>query len=102
MQVRNISLNVSDNIMPGRYLPGEINVAECDATDGSFAFNLPDVSALIDIVFYIIKLDSSANTVTVNFVNNQSASGQTSIILSTQWQSVCLVRAISNNYLKVG
>jgi hypothetical protein len=66
---------------------------EADATSGSFVLTLPDatIPANKGRRYSIVKVDSTANTVTVQGFGGQQISGNASVILSTQWSILSII-----------
>lgn len=65
-----------------------------DCTSGNLVATMPDPSDVPGQDFTIVKTDSSVNTLTVN---GTSMSGQSSILLEDQWQTITL-RSIGTAY----
>jgi len=63
-----------------------INFARLDATATGFTFTLPDATAMSGGAIGVIKIDSSANVVTIGRTSSQTINGAASNdTLSTQW-----------------
>lgn len=56
-----------------------------NATSGPVNFNLPDGYSSAGVDYYIIKIDSSANAVTIVPYGTQTVEGQPSCTLAAQW-----------------
>lgn len=67
-----------------------------DATSGSFSLNLPAASTVTERVYIIKKIDSSANTVTVDPNSTETIDGSTTVVLSQQYQTIWIVSNGSN------
>jgi hypothetical protein len=67
----------------------------CDATLGNVVINLDDLTegsfGQSGLGYYIVKEDPSGNTCTVNPHSGQTIAGQTSVVLSTQYQGIEIV-----------
>lgn len=59
-----------------------------DATSGPVTFNLPDGNVQNGKDYYIIKIDASANAVTIVPYGTQTVEGQPSCTLGAQWAGV--------------
>lgn len=70
-----------------------------NATSAAITNTLPTAVGISGKVFYIKKIDSSGNTVTINTTSSQTIDGVTSKIMSTQYNSLTVVSDGSNWYL---
>lgn len=71
---------------------GEANdVNFCDATSGAFTIKLPDAATYPAHQYTLIKIDSSANAVTIGRTGTDTINGATSYSLSGQYDSVTVV-----------
>lgn len=63
-----------------------------DATSGTFTVSLPDcVSNIFGREYHIKKIDSSANSVTIGIVSDDTIDGLTSYSMTTQYASISVV-----------
>lgn len=82
------------------------SVILCNATSGSFTITLPAASTCYDptnlasIVYNISKIDSSANTVTIDGNGSETIGGELTFDLIAQNEVLTLVTNGSNWYLK--
>lgn len=75
-------------------------VLPCNATAGNIIVNLPSAANAAHKVYYVKKLDGSANTVTVDADGADLIDGAASVVLANQWDSVGLVSdGVSNWYI---
>lgn len=58
-----------------------------DATSAAFTVNLPTAATAAGQTFNIKKIDSSANTVTIDPNGAETIDGASTLVLNTQWQS---------------
>lgn len=65
--------------------------AACDATSGSMTINLPTAAGITSRVYIIKKIDSSSNTVTIDPNSTETIEGDSTYVLSAQWDYVRLV-----------
>jgi hypothetical protein len=56
-----------------------------DASGASRIMTLPDAATVLDLEFTVVKVDSSANTVTLYIDGSQLINGATTLVLSAQW-----------------
>jgi hypothetical protein len=66
-------------------------VIMADATGGNIVITLPPSTIIRRSSRYVKKIDSSANTVTVNGYGSDTIDGAASEVLSNQWDSVTLL-----------
>lgn len=65
------------------------DIVEADASASGMVLSLPDAKDYLGKEFHIVKVDSSANTVTVSgSIVGQTISGQASVELTDQWERV--------------
>jgi hypothetical protein len=62
-----------------------------DSSGGAFTLTLPSAASNSGKIFYIKKIDSSANGVVVARAGSDTIDGATSYTLSTQWESITLI-----------
>ena len=93
-----IELNPSENILRP-YNSHEDVFVKLDATNGSFTVTMPDAQA--DKIFrYIFKrVDTTTNTVTINFASNQTVDGEASVILENSLESFTLMNDFGNYWI---
>lgn len=96
--IRKISLDASNLLIDGKYTSGDIVLVVCDATLNNISIQLPDATALKDVLLFIKKVDSTANTVTFTGLAGQTIDGVTSIELSTQYEADILITDGLNYY----
>ena len=83
-----LNIKSSNQNILGSYSKGDQIVFRCNAMSKALVLTLPDARTTEDVIFWIKKIDSSSNTVTINTVSNQTIDGETTLVLSTQWDSV--------------
>lgn len=91
----NFTLNVSVNT-GSIVTPGDSPVILCDASVNSISVNLPAASENINVVYYIKKIDSSGNSVTIDGNSNETIDGSLTQVISVQYDSLTLVSDGSN------
>ncbi|MBO3463821.1 hypothetical protein G7B40_001355 [Aetokthonos hydrillicola Thurmond2011] len=62
-----------------------------DATSAAFTLTLPSSATNTGRMYRIIKVDSSANAITINTTSSQTINGASTITLSSQWSSATLI-----------
>jgi hypothetical protein len=62
----------------------------CNATGGSFTITLPAVASHTNRIYNIKKIDSSANTVTVDGNSSETIDDATTAVLTTQHESITI------------
>ena len=62
----------------------------CNATSGSFTITLPAVASHTNRMYHIKKIDSSANTVTVDGNGAETIDDATTAVLTTQYESITI------------
>lgn len=62
----------------------------CNASGGSFTITLPAAASHTDRVYNIKKIDSSANTITVDGNSSETIDDSTTAILTTQYESITI------------
>lgn len=80
-------------------LDNEDFVVICDATSNAITVNLPAASTSSSFRYYIKKIDSSANTVTIDANASETIDGDTTKILTSQYDSIEIVCDGSNWYI---
>jgi len=83
-------LNYSVTTKTGNYTAASESVILCDATSASFTITLPSV-ATVGRHYNIKKIDSTANTVTLDGNASETIDGATTLVLGAQYQSVTIV-----------
>ena len=68
----------------------------CDATGNSITVSLPSASGITGRVYTIKRIDSSANTVTIDPDGSETIDGASTYSLSSQWDFVTIVSDGSN------
>jgi len=96
--IRKISLDASNLLIDGKYTSGDIVLILCDATLNNIAVQLPDTTALKDVLLCVKKVDASANTVTLSGLPGQTIDGAVSLVLTTQYESDILITDGLNYY----
>ena len=71
-----------------------------DATTGTVTFTLPMAMSAMWHFYYFKKVDSSANNVVIQRAGSDLIDGQTSVTLSTQYQSV-IIQSDGTNWQKL-
>jgi hypothetical protein len=74
-------------------------VVFADATSGNVTITLPAASGLTGYRFYVKRVDSAGNTVTVARSGSDTIDGQTSVTMSMQYMAIGLVSNGSNWYI---
>ena len=62
----------------------------CNASGGSFTVTLPTVASHTNRIYNIKKIDSSANTVTVDGNASETIDDSTTAVLTTQYESITI------------
>ena len=75
-------------------------VKHCDATAGAIVLTLPTASQ--DARVMLVKIDASANTVTILPPGAGTIGGAASYVLATQFSAATLLYVGSNNWVVVG
>jgi hypothetical protein len=83
--------------------PADAGLVLVDASGGARTITLPAASAMNarPIPIRVVKIDSSANAVTVQRAGADTIEATTSIVLSSQWASVALVSNGVNNWFSL-
>lgn len=68
----------------------------CDATSGAFTVTLPATQGLSGITYYIKKVDSSGNAVTIDGNGSETIDGDTTVKITTQYEALLLQTDGSN------
>lgn len=63
----------------------------CDATGGAFTITLPVAASSVGRIYSIKKIDSSANAITVDGNASETIDGQTTQILSAQYDAITIM-----------
>ena len=63
----------------------------CDATGGSFTVELPSAVGIAGRRFFVKRINSGANTVTVDGDSTETIDGMSSQRLDTQWAAITVV-----------
>lgn len=70
---------------------------KADATTAAFTITMPGAAQVLqNTIFYVIKIDSSANVVTVDGAGAETINGAATYSLSAQWKYVALLSDGSN------
>jgi hypothetical protein len=78
------------------------NAVLANATGGAFTVTLPSLKDVKDgEIFYVQKVDSSANAVTVAAASGENIEGGTSVSLSTQWTKVMVFKGTDNKWHRI-
>lgn len=96
--IRKITLDAIDSTLSGQYESGDILLVLCDATLAALNVVLPDVSSMRNILMFPMKIDASANAVTLTPLAGQTINGATSILLTSQYDKAILVSDTANYY----
>jgi hypothetical protein len=62
----------------------------CDCTSNNITVNLPQTSTASGVLYYIKKIDSSSNTITIDGSTSETIDGETTITLSSQYDSLTI------------
>jgi hypothetical protein len=68
----------------------------CDASGGAFTVTLPAASGLAGRMYHIKKIDSSGNAVTVDGNASETIDGDTTKVISVQYDSMMIICDGSN------
>lgn len=85
-------LSVSPNITGDITLTDEYSVIPVDASGGNITVTLPAAGSGIGTVYYIKKIDSSSNTVTIDANASETIDGVTTKVISSQYVSTTIVQ----------
>jgi len=75
---------------------GTATVYLCNATGGAITINLPAAAGVTSRIYHIKKIDSSANTVTIDGSGAETIDGATTVVLTAQYESRLIVSDGSN------
>lgn len=81
--VASTTLTAGDTSLDGTY-----GVVYCDASSGSIVATLPTVASANGRLYYIKKIDSTSNEVKINVTSSGTIDGDTSLIITNQYDSV--------------
>lgn len=96
-----IALNMTPTEVAEDYsLLREDVVVLVDATAGAVTLTLPDIASTLGEAKYIMKVDSSANAVTITADTSDTIEGAASISISTQWDSALLSTDMEDTWLE--
>jgi hypothetical protein len=70
-----------------------------DCTSGGFTLSLPTVSAGVGRIFFLKKIDSTSNVLTVQGNGSDLIDGSNTFLLTSQWQDVTVVSSGSAWYI---
>jgi hypothetical protein len=70
---------------------GDYTTVLADATSGNITLTLPAAASNVNKFFRIKKIDSSANTITVDGNASETIDGDTTMIISFQWSAMDIV-----------
>lgn len=73
------------------YTAGNEDVILCDCTAGNIIINLPAKSGVPRRIYHIKKIDSSANTITVDADGSETIDGATTQVISVQYDCIEIV-----------
>ena len=71
----------------------------CNSTGGSFTVTLPAAASHTRRIYHIKKIDSSANTITIDGNSSETVDGGTTAIISIQNESLTIQSNGSNWYI---
>lgn len=69
---------------------GDDMVILADASGGAITVGLPPAAGALQQVFYVKKIDSSSNAVTIDPYGSETVDGETTYTLGAQYSSVCI------------
>lgn len=76
---------------------GPVTVWKCDATNGALTVALSAAADAADLMpRWFVKVDSSANAVTIDPSGSETVNGSSTYVLSNQWDAVGIVSDGSN------
>lgn len=70
--------------------PSFSGLVECNATSGAFTVNLPSIASANGRIYTFIKVDASANAVTLDGSGSETINGATTYSLPSQWSRVTI------------
>lgn len=97
--IRKISLDASNLLIDGKYTSGDILLVVCDATLNNLTIQLPDASAIKDVLLCVKKNDVSANTVTVITYAGQTINLETSQTITQEGDNMILASDGENYHI---
>jgi hypothetical protein len=62
----------------------------CDATSAAFTVTLPPANTVSGRIYHVLKIDSSANAVTVDGDGSETINGATTKALASQWDKTVI------------
>lgn len=71
-------------------LDATYHTVKCDATSAAFIVNLPAASGCTRRVYVVIKIDSTANAITIDANASETISGNLTKLISTQWSGYAI------------
>jgi hypothetical protein len=77
----------------------KFNITLSDATSGNQTITLPTAVGISGNIYFVKKIDSSANTVTINTTSSQTIDGATSRVIYDRYSSYMVVSDGSNWYI---
>ena len=83
-EVKTINISAS-------YTASDEGIIIANATTGGVTITLPTASAASDRLYYIKKIDSSTNSVTIDGAGSETIDDGTTAVLSNQYEAVRLV-----------
>ena len=71
-----------------------------DATSASITITLPTAAGIKGTLFHINKIDSTVNTVTVDGNGSETTDGDTTAVLTAQYESIKLISDNANLHIR--
>ena len=85
-----IKLTPSQNALQGLFGPNTMVMVLCDATDGPFNVEMADAQSSDNNTFRFVKIDSTANKITITAKSNQKIMNEDTQELSQQADELVL------------
>jgi len=84
------TLGITNKSVSGSLTAGDEFIT-CDANGGNIVLDLPTAASVAGKVYYIKKVDSSINTITLDADALETIDGNTTLVLNIQYQSFTIV-----------
>jgi hypothetical protein len=85
-QINNL-VSITDSDSPYTALSSDRTII-CDCTSGNITVNLPAAADVSKIIYEIKKIDSSANTVTIDGDGSETIDDSTTKVISSQYDAI--------------
>jgi len=80
------------------YTTGDETIILADATSGAFTITFPLLAKSIERSYWIMKIDSSVNAVTLDGTGSEPINGATTVSLANQYDKAFIVRGNALNW----